>query len=298
MADSSRTTDTSGEAPMTQGWIVVNHFYHSAKFNELHDWLLRCADEVGVAAKLVTNAEVHVQFERLRPEWVLLWDKDVSVGRWLEAQGVRCFNPAAAIEACDDKFRTYTVLLRAGIEQPHTMVVPLRFQPVEWDDQPFVDAAIQHFGLPMVVKESFGSFGAHVHLARTRDELVEWLNNLGTRAGIVQEFIAGSAGRDYRLQVIGNQVVAAIERTAQPGEFRANLTHGGHARSVIPTPQQKELAIAATCAVGADFAGVDLLDGPNGPIVCEVNSNAHFVNMSRTTGIDIGHAIMRYVRDA
>lgn len=280
------------------GWIVVNHFYHSAKFTELHEWLLRAADQSGLNAQLVTNAQVQAQLERERPDWVVLWDKDVAVGRWLEAHGVRCFNSAAAIEACDDKFRTYTCLLPAGIAQPETMVVPLRFQPVAWQEQPFVDAAIEHFGLPVVVKESFGSFGAQVHLARAREELVAWLDQLGTRDGIVQEFIAESAGRDYRLQVIGDQVVATIERTAQQGEFRANLTHGGQARQVQATPEQERMAIAATRAVGADFAGVDLLDGPDGPVVCEVNSNAHFVNMSRSTGIDIGQLIMEYVRDA
>ncbi|STC68637.1 RimK family alpha-L-glutamate ligase [Corynebacterium pilosum] len=280
------------------GWIVVNHFYHSAKFAELHEWLLRAADQAGLKAQFVTNAQVQAQLERERPDWVVLWDKDVAVGRWLEARGVRCFNSAAAIEACDDKFRTYTCLLEAGIAQPDTMVVPLRFQPVAWQEQPFVDEAIEHFGLPVVVKESFGSFGAQVHLARTREDLVTWLGQLGARDGIVQEFVTESAGRDYRLQVIGDEVVATIERTAQPGEFRANLTHGGQARQVQATLEQERLAIAATRAVGAGFAGVDLLDGPDGPVVCEVNSNAHFVNMSRTTGIDIGRLIMEYVRDA
>lgn len=284
---------------MASGWIVVNHFYHSPKFDELHRWLEEAAVQAGLEPSVVTNAQAQLRITAgEKPAWVVFWDKDVSVARLIEAHGVRCFNSAAAIEACDDKFRTYTQLVAHGVAQPETFVVPLRFSQVDWDNEPFVDEVATRCGLPAVVKESFGSFGAQVALVRSRAELVQWLNALGTRDGIVQRFVADSAGRDYRLQVVGEQVVAAIERTAGDGEFRANLTHGGSARTITPSPAQVQLALTATRALGLDFAGVDLLGSPDDPVVCEVNSNAHFVNMARTTGVDIGRDIMEYVRDA
>lgn len=283
----------------TQGWLVVNHFYTSPKFEELHSWLLDSARSAGLDLEPVTNSQVQARLSESVPEWVLFWDKDVHMARRLEAQGVRCFNSARAIERCDDKYFTYVELLGSGVAQPDTLVVPLRFAPVAWREESFVDEAIASLGLPLVAKESFGSFGAQVHLMRTREDLVDWLNSLGAKPGLLQEFVAASSGLDLRLQVVGAEVVSAIERTAQAGEFRANLTHGGHARPIEPTPAQREAALQAARHLGLDFAGVDLLiDAEGRPLICEVNSNAHFVNMSRTTGIDIGRAMMDYIADA
>ncbi|MHA2789568.1 ATP-grasp domain-containing protein [Corynebacterium sp. S7] len=280
------------------GWIVVNHFYSSPKFDELHAWLQRSAARAGLSAELITNAQVQGRLAHTTPDWVLFWDKDVHMARRIEASGVRCFNSAAAIEACDDKYFTYVRLLDSGVAQPETWLVPLRYTPVSWQDEPFIDEAIAALSLPLVAKESFGSFGAQVHLMHTREDLVSWLDQLGTRAGLLQKFVEAAAGHDLRLQVVGDEVVSAIERTASDGEFRANLTHGGTARTITPTEAQCTAALQASAHLGLDFAGVDLLiDADGTPIVCEVNSNAHFVNMSRTTGIDIGDAIMAYIRE-
>ncbi|WIM67175.1 RimK family alpha-L-glutamate ligase [Corynebacterium breve] len=285
---------------MMAGWIVVNAFYSSPKFDELHEWLKRSAGEARLTTTMVTNAQVQGLLRRgERPEWVLFWDKDVHVARLIEAFGIRCLNSARAIEMCDDKSRTYLELLAQDIPQPETWVVPLRFASTAWDDSCFVDDAIDAMGLPLVAKEAFGSFGAQVHLVHSRDELVGFLDNLGTAPALLQRFVASSTGRDLRLQVVGDQVVAAIERNAQAGEFRANLTHGGTAHANAPTVAQRDLALATTAALGLDFAGVDLLFGEDGvPVVCEVNSNAHFVNISQITGIDVGRAIMEHIRDA
>ncbi|WP_018296390.1 ATP-grasp domain-containing protein [Corynebacterium lubricantis] len=283
---------------MSHGWIVVNHFYSSPKFDELHTWLERSAERAGLDARLITNAEVQPTLAHSTPDWVLFWDKDVHMARRIEATGVRCFNSAAAIEACDDKYFTYVSLLDSTVAQPETWLVPLRFTPVQWHDEPIVDEAIAALGLPLVAKESFGSFGAQVHLMHSREDLVAWLDQLGNRAGLLQKFVEAAAGRDLRLQVVGSEVVSTIERTAADGEFRANLTHGGTARTITPTEAQREAALKASAHLGLDFAGVDLLiDADGTPVVCEVNSNAHFVNMSRTTGVDIGDAIMAYIRE-
>lgn len=67
-------------------------------------------------------------------------------------------------------------------------------------------------------------------------------------------------------------------------------------RAYHPTEEECALALRAARAAGADFAGVDLLFGPEGPLVCEVNSNAHFKNLLDCTGTDVAEKIIQYIR--
>jgi len=84
-------------------------------------------------------------------------------------------------------------------------------------------------------------------------------------------------------------------RHSADGDFRANVTRGGSMRSHEPSDEEKELAIRSVKALGLDFAGVDILFGEDGPVVCEVNSNAHMKNIYDCTGIDVSDFIIRYV---
>src|SRR5699024_6985907 len=112
---------------------------------------------------------------------------------------------------------------------------------------------------------------------------------------VFQQFIKSSFGKDIRLQVVGDQVVAAMKRTSA-SDFRANVTTGGQMEPYQPTEIEKQLAIRASLALNADFAAVDLLFGENGePIVCEVNSNAHIRNLLTCTGINSAPYIIDYI---
>ena len=280
------------------GWLVVNHFLNTPKFHELYAWIERSAQAEGVELVRKTNVELATQLlaSDERPDFVMFWDKDVRLAQLLEARGLRCFNSARAIEVCDDKALTYSTLAATGVRQPKTIVVPKVYAAVDWAGTDFVDQAIGCLGLPLVAKLCFGSFGAQVRLVGDRDELLRFLGEAGSEPAILQEFIAESKGRDARIQVVGGEVVAAMQRTAAAGDFRSNLTNGGSAVPYEPTPEQAAFAIDVCDKLALDFAGVDIMFGEGGaPILCEVNSNAHFVNLSNITGIDVGAGIMRYV---
>lgn len=283
------------------GWLVVNHFLNTPKFQELHAWIELSAREEGIELVRKTNVEAACEVytcEQL-PDFVLFWDKDVRLCQVFEAFGLRCFNNARAIEVCDDKSLTYTQLAGTPVRQPKTVVVPKVFAPAEWGECSFPDDAIAYLGLPIVGKLCFGSFGAQVQLVRNREELVRFLDECGIEPAILQEFIAETEGRDARIQVVGGKVVAAMRRTAAPGDFRSNLTNGGSAEVYEPTAEEAAFAIDVCDRLGLDFAGVDIMFGAEGaPILCEVNSNAHFVNLSNCTGIDVGAAIMKYIKQA
>ena len=113
---------------------------------------------------------------------------------------------------------------------------------------------------------------------------------------LFQRFVEHSRGRDIRLQVVGDRVVGSMLRHSER-DFRANITAGGAMEAYAPTEEEVQLALDAARAVGADFAGVDLLFGEEGPLVCEVNSNAHFKNLQDCTGVDTAREILAYIRE-
>ena len=232
--------------------------------------------------------------EQLRgAEFVLFWDKDVLLARAIERAGLRIYNSARAIELCDDKRLTHEALSAAGIPMPRTVMGPLVFGPCDF--VPFARGVEALFAYPVVVKEAFGSFGAQVYLAKSREELVALCGSIAPRPFLVSEFVGESAGRDLRLQVVGGRVVAAMERRGREGDFRAGLTSGGSMLPFTPDREAETLALRAAQALGCDFAGVDLLPGPNGPLICEVNSNAHFKNLFDLTGVNAAEPILDLV---
>lgn len=224
--------------------------------------------------------------------FVLMLDKDASTAEALRTDGAQVVNSPEAILACDDKRRTDARLVGAGLTVPRSVLLPPLYpkQPI---DPGVLEATVRRVGLPLVVKEAKGSFGSQVHLAETLDDLIDIASALADRRLLVQRFIASSRGRDRRLQVARDRVVAAMERR-QRHDFRANLSAGGAGYPYWPSRREQTLAIEAARAVGAENAGVDLLidDDGEGSIVCEVNANAHIWRLSAITGIDVAAAVL------
>ena len=73
------------------------------------------------------------------------------------------------------------------------------------------------------------------------------------------------------------------------------MTAGGQAAPYTPTRDEAQLAIRCAEILGADFAGVDLLFGEDGPLLCEVNSNSHLLNIYECTGINIADSMFDYM---
>ena len=228
---------------------------------------------------------------------VLFWDKDTRLAHAMEAVGARLFNPARAVELCDDKLKTHEVLARAGLPMPRTLAAPMTYVRT---DTPgcavFWQQAAEQLGFPMVVKECFGSLGGQVYLARDAATLRRLTADMGAKAFLVQEFVAQSAGDDKRLYVVGGRVVAAMRRHAE-NDFRANIENGGDGYAYHPTDEEEKLAVTACRVLGLDFGGVDILDSQRGPLLCEVNSNAHMAGITAASGVDVAGAIIQYIQD-
>jgi ribosomal protein S6--L-glutamate ligase len=111
----------------------------------------------------------------------------------------------------------------------------------------------------------------------------------------VQEFIREASGADLRCFVVGGKVVAAMQRQAPDGDFRANLHRGGTATPVELAPEEAEMAVHAAAVMGLGIAGVDLLRSRRGPLVLEVNSSPGLEGIEAATGIDVAGAIIEHV---
>jgi RimK family alpha-L-glutamate ligase len=283
------------------GILVVNEFLHSNKFNEIHGWLLEAAKKLNIDMQLKTNAELLIDISGLSKDkiadFILFWDKDVRLAYYLEQLGYPVFNSSRAIEVCDDKSLTHLTLMNAGIPMPRTIISPKTFENIGYTNYNFLTEVVNRLGFPLVVKESFGSFGQQVYLLHHMVELKEKMLEIGVKPLLFQEFVHASSGRDIRLQVVGNQVIASMYRYSDNGDFRANLSIGGKMKPYQPTKEQSELALRCCEVIGLDFAGVDMLFGENGEtIVCEVNSNAHFKNIYDCTGVNAAEAIIKHIR--
>jgi RimK family alpha-L-glutamate ligase len=286
------------------GWLVVNEFLNSNKFNEIHQWLLDAAKKQGIKMELRTNAQLLIdisenalQVMKGQVDFVLFWDKDVRLARYLEQLGYPVYNSSEAIGICDDKSLTHLTLMKEGIPMPRTMIAPMTFENIGYTNLRFLEDVADHLKFPMVVKECFGSFGQQVYLVKNMEELKSKVMKIGVKPILFQEFVDSSFGKDIRLQVVGSEVIASMYRYSENGDFRANLSIGGSMQTYTPTKEQMDLAIRSCEVIGLDFAGVDLLFGKDGePIVCEVNSNAHFKNIYDCTGVNAADAIIAHIK--
>ena len=280
------------------GWLIVNGFLNSYKFGEITEQFIRAAREADVTLSVKNNTELLVDTGRKwhdRPDFAVFWDKDIFLARSLEQQGIRLYNSSQTIAVCDDKRETHIVLQNEGIPMPRTIIAPMTFEGVGFTSLDFLSEVEARLGFPLIIKEAFGSFGEQVYLARDHKELLSLVSRCKTGKLLFQEYIEQSHGRDVRLQVVGDRVVAAMLRYSDR-DFRANITAGGKMEAYDPSEEEADLALRAARAVGADFAGVDLLFGPQGSLVCEVNSNAHFKNLLDCTGVNTAKEILRYIQ--
>lgn len=287
------------------GWIIYNGNLPGQKFLDFAQWFHYAAEERNLTTTIYKNNELlslltEETFDLIHqkndlPDFVIFTDKDIYLAKQLEILGIPVFNSAKSIAASDDKIATYQVLSQKQLPIPQTIIAPKIFTASDILDLEFLTNVVRTIGFPMIIKEAFGSFGEQVYLIHTTEELKSKVKSLSGKAFVFQQFISTSYGKDIRLHVVGDQVVAAMLRKSAY-DFRANITTGGTMEVYRPNAKEKELAIKATQAIEADFAGVDILFGPGGqPILCEVNSNAHIRNMYDCTGINVAEFVINYI---
>ncbi|MEK7647459.1 MAG: RimK family alpha-L-glutamate ligase [Patescibacteria group bacterium] len=218
-------------------------------------------------------------------------DLHVSTIHQFEFLGIPVLNNHISVMRSKNKIRTMQVLKRFGIPMPKTLVIRA---------SKYIEEVMKVVGsYPVVIKAFGGNEGIGVAIVESRrglrsivDMLVESENSSPL---IIQEYVKESSGKDIRIFVVGDKVVAAMERnTIIRDEFRSNFSLGGTVREATLTAKEKALAIKAAKACDLDIAGVDLLRTKSGPKILEVNSNPGLRGITQATGKDIAGAIIDY----
>ena len=230
-------------------------------------------------------------------DFCIFLDKDKYLLKAIEKSGIPVYNAYEPITVCDDKMLTYLALANNGIPMPKTLPGLLCFDERATVKEQTADIIIEKLGLPVIVKECFGSLGKGVHLAKSKVELLEICQRVKSKPHLFQEFISSSFGKDVRVIVIGDEVVGGILRVSN-GDFRSNISSGGHGEKFELTDEMRALAIKIAKILKLKYCGMDFLLGEKGnPIVCEVNSNAFFKGFESVTGINVAKKYAEYILD-
>ncbi len=226
-----------------------------------------------------------VVIPRIRPSATFY---GTSVLRQFAAQGAYCLNGPVAIGRSRDKLRTLQILSGQGVNIPKT-----GFADSPRDTKDLIKMI---GGAPLIVKLLEGTQGIGVVLAETNKAAESVINAFKSLKAqiLVQEFIAESKGVDLRLFVIGNKVVAAMERRAAKGEFRANIHMGGTGHKAKITPEERAMAIKAAKAMELRVAGVDIIRSDRGPMILEINSSPGLEGVEGATNIDIAAKMIEH----
>lgn len=259
-----------------------------------HDVLVLHPDALVAEVGVVGGVDVRALSgsARLRPEVAVCTVSSDHVPAALACErlahfGTAVLNPASAGLLAADKFRSALVLADAGLSVPRAVLV---------GTPEAAELAAGRLGLPVVLKTSDGAEGAQVRLCESPDTVHEVFAAVRQSADqpveartplIVQEFLNYSVGRDRRFFVVDGVVQAAMDRVARAGEWRSNLSLGGAPVAVEPTPEEIRTAGRAAAALGLDFACIDLMATPHGPVVVEANPFGDMLDVAMVTGLDL-----------
>jgi ribosomal protein S6--L-glutamate ligase len=204
----------------------------------------------------------------------------------IEKTGIPMINSHEALLRSKNKWKTTVALLESGLPTVPTWV---------GEDLNVLASMAEKVGYPVVIKSVYGTYGLGVRKAENLNELKEVLKFFWKPDCIVplllQPFVAEAQGQDHRLFVVGDKVVAAMERHAPAGDFRAYSPKAEDAVPVEVSEKESRLAVEASRALGLDYAGVDIISTLKGPAILEVNGNPGLMRISAVTGVDVPAAI-------
>jgi ribosomal protein S6--L-glutamate ligase len=212
-----------------------------------------------------------------------------AVVRQFEQMDVYTPNTANGISSARDKLRANQILSRHNIAMPPTAFVRNRA-----DVRPAIERV---GGAPVVIKLLEGTQGIGVILApqvKVAEAIIETLHSTKQNV-LIQKFISESRGRDIRALVVGDRVVAAMRRSAAGDEFRSNVHRGGSVAAIELDPVYERAAVRSAQIMGLRVAGVDMLEGEDGPLVMEVNSSPGLQGIESATKLDVAGAIIDYI---
>lgn len=277
-------------------WIIYSKVVLNPNKTNAMSWMLDEAKALGFNAQIIfcedlmmrtsdTLTILHKGQVMPLPDAAFLRCYDISMIEHLERMGIKTFNHSSALNVCLDKWHTHQILANHHIPSPNTL---FSLHPTDYED------VKKHLGSPFIVKDIKGARGEQVYLVNNISEFDAAIDHCDTV--LFQEYIQTSFGKDIRVHVIGDQVVATVLRVSQ-SDFKSNYSQGGQALPYELDEVGKTLAIKSTQALGLDFSGVDLLFTDQGYTVCEVNGVPGFRTVGLTSEVSLPYEMLRYIKE-
>lgn len=269
-------------------WIIyAKESIRDGKDNAF-DWMVEVAEEYDIKAHVLfsedfdVNEQLFYKDELLLelPDCILMRTYDFSLGNYFEDQGVRVYNKMEALEACQDKWKTYELLKKCNLPTIETLIGEYTFSALK-----------ETIGLPFVMKDRFGSKGEGVYLVNNEEEFSVALESLSDV--IYQPFIP-CGNSDVRVHVIDGEPVAWVKRY-NPNDFRSNFSQGGSAVAFDPDEALLKLARQGVHALGLEIGGIDILITDSGYTICEVNGISGFRTIYKIGGPSIPEFIFKMI---
>ena len=203
----------------------------------------------------------------------------------LQRLGLYVINPPEAIEHCVDKYDILAILEENGLPVPRTAATEN------------VDEALKAFhelGGDVIIKPIFGSRGIGAtrindpEIASTVFKAIRFYHGLI----YLQEFVRHGFS-DIRAFVVGNRVIAAMRRVAEG--WKTNYSQGARPTTMGLDGALEEMAAKSASLVECKVGGVDIMEGPKGPVVVEVNSQPGWRGLQSVTKVSIANEIVDFV---
>lgn len=282
------------------GWIIYPRYTASHSDNAF-GWLAQEAAAFDIDLKVVfiedisivygqTTAAIYIGNQCISelPSFVIIRTYDTTVSRYFERLGILVINSATSMELCKNKMLTHEILHDNGLPTPLTVYR-------EGGEYNYSELSSFFGGPTFIVKQIDGAKGENVFLVSDAKAMNAAIGKCGGRC-LCQQFVATSYGRDVRVWVIGGKVAGAVLRYSETS-FLSNFSQGGNVDAIDLPSDASELAVHSATAVGAKFAGIDLLFTSDGFTVNEINGNAGFRTLSRIGINDIPHKLFAYIKE-
>jgi RimK family alpha-L-glutamate ligase len=203
----------------------------------------------------------------------------------LERQGFLVINPAEAIEHCVDKYDILAILEDNGISVPRTVAT----ESVNEALKAFAD-----LGGDVVVKPLFGSRGIGATRVVDSEIASTVFKAITFHHGVIylQEFVPHGYS-DIRAFVINNRVIAAMRRVSE--SWKTNYSQGARPAPLELNQEFEELAVKSAKVIGCKIAGVDILEGPKGPVIVDVNSQPGWKGLQMVTKVNVADEIVAFL---
>ena len=224
-------------------------------------------------------------------------DKDAYLAKAISSS-IPMFNSYESLLLSDDKMQTLLALKDTGVKAPKTISAPLCYvdKPPISEVETFLKEAADYLSFPLVFKECHGSLGKQVKLINSFDELKETYLKYSKVPHLYEEYIYKKPATDYRLIVVGEEVIASMMRVNEK-DFRSNIALGGQGYDATGKLSSSftETAIKVAKALKLDYAGIDIIDKDGVPLVLEANGNAFFSEIEKVTHVNVARAFVVHV---